>query len=86
MNDTYAVLDFTITDQRDAEWDSPDGTRYRFMDRSTGTGYFQWVTSDFKGDWLFRGVMVYGGPFTRVPAAQELGDDADWDEGWVIEA
>lgn len=81
-----ATLDFTAIDQRDAEWVDGDGTRYRFLDRSSGTGWHRWGYDrerDYNG-WLFHGVMVWDGPFSRVPVTQEIGEDADWDEGWRV--
>ena len=86
MSDTTTpTLDFTDLDHRAGEWCTPDGARYRFLDRSSGTGFFRWHVSEWSA-WVFHNVMVFDGPFTRVPQADELGEDADWDEGWVIDA
>lgn len=76
------TLDFTVADQRDGEWEDADGNRYRFLDRSTGTGWHRWDDSHGRMAWIYVNVIVFDGPFTRVHVADEFGEDADWNEDW----
>jgi hypothetical protein len=72
------TLDFTVLDHRDGEWDSADGTRYRFfLDTASGSGFFRWdqVAARY-GAWVWHGLMVFDGPFTRVDRLDELGEYA----------
>ena len=82
---TADTLDFTNREHHSGEWISADGDRFRFLDRSTGTGFHRWNVGARQWEW--HGVMVFdGGPFAQCIGPDELGEDADWDdEGWVVE-